>query len=80
MKLRTSKTADMLSRLDHTKEIRKQLDAKEDEARSLKSWLNDHPEATASERQDRQKQLLAALQSINDLVCKLKPVSIYTIR
>jgi hypothetical protein len=80
MQLNTAKTADMLSRLEHTKEVRKELDAKEDEARALKKWLDEHPEATASERQDRHKQLLAALQSINDLVCQLKPLPVYILR
>ena len=54
-------------------EINHEIEQMEAEARKIKAWLNDNPNAKESERRINKKLLLIALQDINDLVCELKP-------
>jgi hypothetical protein len=60
--------------------INQQIEVNENNARQLKQWLNDNPSADEQEIADKKKELLQALQNINDLVCSLRPFKLYTLR
>ena len=64
-----------------TKEfIEMELNAKAYEARALRTWLIENPNAPEEHRKKARQQLLSALQAINDLVCELKPLPPYPLQ
>lgn len=61
-------------------QINQEIEEQEALARDYRLWLQDHPAAPQEDKNEIRRRLFNALQKINDLVCKLKPSSPYTIR
>ena len=70
----------MNHQLEDARTLRLELRSREEQARGLKQWLIDNPTAPEQDIKAAKKLLLLDLQDINDLVCKLKPRPVITVK